>query len=240
MFLFVVICLRLSEVSFLSIDSKAGALWEFRRFLSDAQRSEGVKWLFVHGSDTAVSRGYLIDVLSRVECANTVVGRIGCLPTEYADEFADFGVCHKYPILEAGFAFSRDLIAKFRECARAVDYAVGISFGGARFVDDFRFSFLPPQRERESLFLATFAPARASDLPPAFAHAAGVRVPLRLSPLFRADAILGANLTAFGRVTPVSALVSLHCLDADAPAQLLLPPPVAAPTHSVHIRCFDE
>lgn len=240
MFLLFIISLKINEVSFLSFNNKTSALQSFNDFLHNASQDKKIKWIFMYDSETSISKNYIIEILSNIKNKNTIVGRIGCLPTDYINYFNDFEICHKYPLIEAGFAFSSDLIPFYKTYSPKLDYSIGISFKNANFIDDFNFSFLSPYKKREQAFLATFSPYYVSDLPDSFIHATGIKISLKLSPFFKTKVKLGTNIMAFGKNTSVSSILNFHCLSSSSKHNIINPPSVASESYNIYIKCFDH
>jgi hypothetical protein len=196
------------------------------------------RWIFVCNSDTGIAPFYLLNVLSSFRSKHLIVGRFGCVPTPDIPFNVPFKLCHKFPLLRSGFAFSADLLGFFRSSGGEFEYSIGLSFENATVVDHFEFTFLPPaSRPRWDGFLASFWPLESSDLPLRFAHAAGISVQVSLTPYALHTVVVGGETAIVGKDVKWSEIISLKCAgpgpDIVRPVRLYVGRPV------LEVRCFD-
>lgn len=206
------------------------------RFVDSLKDFESTKWVFVYSSDTGFSPLYLLRVLGKITAKRTVIGRFGCIPTEFVDPRMPFQKCHRYPILESGFAFTSDLISDFKPLTESFEYSVGFSFSGATLIDDFRFNFIAPSVTTDLNRYSISYPMNSSDLPAKLSHVTGISFPVFVSPYAKAQAVLGRNASFMDLTVATSDVVDVKC----GGEQLQIPPIVYSKKPVVEIPCFDN
>lgn len=211
------------------------------RQITSLERFESTQWVFVCSSMTNISPSYLLNVLRGISQAKrTVIGRFGCIPTDFINPEVPFQKCHKYPILESGFAFTSDLINDFKTHTDFFEFSVGLSFSDATFIDDFRFNFLAPIVTPDLGRYSISYPASSSDLPTELAHVTGLTFPVFISPYAKAQVVLGRNATSsMGLTFATSDVVDVVCSKEDTEA-LEIPPLIYVKRPVVKIPCFQS
>lgn len=206
------------------------------RFIDSLEDFMSTKWVFVSSSETGFSPFYLLSVLAKITAKRTVIGRFGCVPTEFVDHRMTFQKCHRYPILESGFAFTSDLISDFKPLTDIFEYAVGLSFSNATFIDDFRFNYLAPNVTSDINRYSISFPRNSSDLPAKLAHVTGISFPVFVSPHAKAQAVLGRNASFMDLTFATSDVLDVTC----GTEQLHPPPLIYTKKPVVEIPCFEN
>lgn len=208
------------------------------------EKSQDIKWVFISDQDTAVSRAYLAEILQNHASANTIIGRIGCIPTSYTYSLPIFQMCHKYPILQSGIAISIDLVPKIKNITNKIEYDIGITCYTAQFYDDFKFQFLPATSEYRPIFyLASFYPSSSSSLPQKYLHVSGIKAYPFLSPFAQGELTLGSKLQFMDTYinATIDKVFQFKCSDSLESNITIVPPPeIFSLPNIIEIRCFNE
>ena len=227
------------RVSSGNVSSSVDSIFSERAYVENLDQliiSKPIRWVFICSAKTGFSPFYLLNILRQLPEERTIIGRFGCIPTEEISKNMRFKTCHKYPILESGFAFTSDLMKYIEMPLARSEYSVGISLSNidCNIIDDFTFGFLTPRKRTEG-FLTTYFPADSSHLALNAIHASGLAIPVMLTPFNKVYLSLGSNFTLFGREIRSTDVISVEC-----GSNTVRPPVIYSQKPVFEIPCFTE
>lgn len=152
--------------------------------ISDLNLLKGdIKWVVFAKKDTAVSPYYLKHILESISDKNAIVGRFGCLPTQYMNNQDAFTTCQPYPLLKSAFAVTYNLFKTLPSDFNFSEYEFGQHLKNFKYYDDIHFHyFASDHATRGKEFAASYFPKSSSTIMPELAHISGLEIPYLAAP----------------------------------------------------------